>query len=542
MLLRTKMVATDMEISMAYRTSRMIAAPALALALAVAGPGQAQEIAGSGIAASEVGNSGGRKLDFVSEVPDGAALGIIAPSGELPGDLPLSQADRAAVEAALAAAEFEGEQGDTLALRGIGERPLIVVAGAAQEPSAQDWRETGAELAHALGEDEGSVAIVGADGASPMAEAALGFALGQYRFDRYKSDRKAAASSWPALFVGPEAAAASELWQNRHSHLADAVRFARDLVNEPASAIYPDSFIARTREAFAGAPGVTIEVLDQADFRRLGMGAIAGVGQGSPRGARLMIIRYEGAGGAPLALIGKGITFDTGGISLKPNSGMWAMKGDMSGAAAVTGAALSLARSRAPVNIVAVAALAENMPDGNAQRPGDIVRTMSGKTIEIRSTDAEGRLVLSDAIEYTIAQHRPRAIVDIATLTGAVMRALGSEYAGLFTRQDEVAARVIAAGDRAGEPVWRLPLHPNYEKAIESDYADIKNSDTSPAPGASAGAHFVGHFVPEDLVWAHIDMAGVDMPDNPGAILPMGASGYGVRLLDELARSWPAGE
>lgn len=527
---------------MAYRTSRTIAAPLLALALAVAGPAHAQEIAGSGIAASDAENSSGRAIDFVAEVPEGAALGIIAPGGELPAGLTLSDADRTAVEAALEAADFGGKQGDTLALRGIGGRSLIVVAGLAAAPAAQDWRETGAELASTLGDQEGAVAIVGADGGSSMAETALGFALGQYRFDRYKSDRKAAASSWPAMFVGPDASSARELWQARHSHLADSVRFARDLVNEPASAIYPESFIARAQEAFAGVQGVTIEVLDQADFRRLGMGAIAGVGQGSPRGARLMIIRYEGAGGPPLALIGKGITFDTGGISLKPNSGMWAMKGDMSGAAAVTGAALSLARSKAPVNVVAVAALAENMPDGNAQRPGDIVRTMSGKTIEIRSTDAEGRLVLSDAIEYTVAQHRPRALVDIATLTGAVMRALGSEYAGLFTRQDEVAARVMEAGDRAGEPVWRLPLHPNYEKAIESDYADIKNSDNSPAPGASAGAHFVGHFVPEGLAWAHIDMAGVDMPDNPGAILPMGASGYGVRLLDELARSWPAGE
>jgi leucyl aminopeptidase len=520
----------------------MITASVLALTLIAGAPANAQDVMGSGIAASEAENSVAREIRFAAVVPQGAALAIVAPGGMLPAETPLSDGERAAVQSAIASAEFEGKQGETLSLRGIGAWPAVLLAGIEEAPDANDWRETGAELAQGLKGERHELAIVGMGDAAATAEAAMGFALGQYSFDRYKSDSEDDGTALAAVFTGSQADAARALWQARQSHLAEAVRFARDLVNEPASAVYPESFIARTRAAFAGVPNVKIEVLDQADFRRLGLGAIAGVGQGSPRGARMMIITYEGAGGSPLALIGKGITFDSGGISLKPNSGMWAMKGDMSGAAAVTGAALSLARSRAPVNIVAVAALAENMPDGNAQRPGDIVRTMSGKTIEIRSTDAEGRLVLSDAIEYTVANYKPRALVDIATLTGAVIGALGSEYAGLFTRQDDVATRVSEAAERAGEPVWRLPLHPNYAKAIKSDYADIKNSDTSPAPGASSGAHFVGHFVPEELDWAHIDMAGVDMPDNPGAILPMGASGYGVRLLDELARSWPAAE
>lgn len=527
---------------MTYRSFRNCLASALALSLIAGTPSWAQEVIGSGIAASEAENSAGRKLSFAAEVPAGAALAIIAAGGTLPADAPLSAGERAAVEAAIASAGFEGKQGETLALRGIGAWPAVLVAGVEEMPDANDLRETGALLAQGLGAEKHELAIIGTGDEASTAEAALGFALGQYRFDRYKSAREEESPAPAAIFVGPQAGAAQAAWQARQSHLAEAVRFARDLVNEPASAVYPESFIARTREAFADVPNVTIEVLDQADFRRLGMGAIAGVGQGSPRGARMMIITYDAAGGPPLALIGKGITFDTGGISLKPNSGMWMMKGDMSGAAAVTGAALSLAKSRASVNVVAVVALAENMPDGNAQRPGDIVRTMSGKTIEIRSTDAEGRLVLADAIEYAVANYKPRAIVDIATLTGAVIGALGSEYAGLFTRQDEVAERVSEAADRAGEPVWRLPLHPSYEKAIKSDYADIKNSDTSPAPGASAGAHFIGHFVPEEIDWAHIDMAGVDMPDTPGAILPMGASGYGVRLLDELARNWPEPE
>src|SRR5690606_28902275 len=230
-LLRTRKAATQMEISMACRSSRIIAAPGLALALVLAASGQAQEMAGSGIAASQAQNSSGRETGFVAEVPEGAALGIIARAGKLPGDLPLSAAERASVEAAMASAGFEGRQGGTLALRGIGARPLIVVAGAAGQPGAQDWRETGAELARALEDEVGPVAVVGATGDVPMAETALGFALGQYRFDRYKTDRQDSVSASPALFAGPDAAAAADLWQARHSHLADSVRFARDLIN-----------------------------------------------------------------------------------------------------------------------------------------------------------------------------------------------------------------------------------------------------------------------------------------------------------------------
>ena len=267
------------------------------------------------------------------------------------------------------------------------------------------------------------------------------------------------------------------------------------------------------------------------------MGAIAGVGQGSPRGARMMLITYKGAGGPPLALMGKGITFDTGGISLKGNSGMWEMKGDMSGAAAVTGAILSLAKSKAPVHVVATAALAENMPGANAQRPGDVVRTLSGKTIEIFSTDAEGRLVLSDAIEYTVQEKSPFAVIDIATLTGSAGRALGPEYAALFAREDAYADAALAASAKTGEALWRLPLHPAYRKAVRTtELADVRNSGVS--PGASSGAHFIEFFVPEDMPWVHIDMAPVDRIEKDTPLIPKGARGFGVMLLDEMARSW----
>lgn len=380
---------------------------------------------GSGIVPGTAENSASRGIGFAEEAPRGAALAIITASAELPAGAPLSATERQAAEQRIAARGFTGKAGETLELMAMGNAPKIMLFGAAAVDGEQsDWRAMGGTIAQAMSAENSGIAVIGAPDAAAMADIAFGAALGQYRFDRYKSDR----TDMPAeeiTLAGSQSRAAQALWQGRHAALAEGVLMARDLVNEPANVIYPESFIERARAAFRGVPNVTIEVLDQADMRRLGMGAIAGVGQGSPRGSRLMLITYKGADGAPIALAGKGITFDTGGISIKPNSGMWEMKGDMSGAAAVTGALLSLAKSRAPVHAVAAVALAENMPGSNAQRPGDVIRTLSGKTIEIRSTDAEGRLVLSDAIEYTVQEKSPYALVDIATLTGSAVRALG---------------------------------------------------------------------------------------------------------------------
>ena len=497
---------------------------------------QAQVI-GSGVVPSARDNTAARSISFAASPAPDAALAIAVTGTELPANLSIDPATRGAVVAAMAANEFKGAAGDELVLRGIAGRPAVVVLG--REATSHGAREVGGRAVRVLKAQKSPVALLGLDDAAAMVEAALGAQLGQYRFDRYKSDAGAPAAQ-PLAVVGSGHAEAASTWSARHSHLAAGVGFMRDLQTEPANVIYPETFVSRTRAALAGAPNVTIEVLDEAAMRRLNMGALVGVGQGSPRGSRLMVVSYRGGSGAPLALVGKGITFDTGGISIKPNAGMWAMKADMSGAAAVMGTVISLARSRAPVNVVAVAALAENMPGDNAQRPGDVVRTMGGQTIEIRSTDAEGRLVLADAIQYTIERHKPFALVDIATLTGAVGAALGVEYAGLFTRDDAVAERLLGAARETGEGLWRLPLHPEYAKAIKSDIADIKNSDATGAPGASAGAHFIGHFVPETLPWAHLDIAGVDWRDSDGPITPKGASGYGVRLLDTLARTWRA--
>ena len=518
-----------------YCLTRFAVAPLLAMTA----PVQAQSVIGSGVPASTIGNSQERPISFAEDVPATAALIILTQSTELP-DLPgFSVAERTSVAAAIAAEGFKGKQGQSLVLRGIGERSLIMIAGAAEpDEKGADWRAAAGSAVQKLMKEESELAVVGAPDPAAMAEAALGVALGQYRFDLYQTDVEKRPASQKITIAGTGASEAQTLWNSRHKHLAEGVRFVRDLQSEPASALYPQSFVERTQAAFAGIPNISIEILDETAMRKLNMGAIVGVGQGSPRGSRMMIVSYRGASGPPLALAGKGITFDSGGISLKQNAGMWAMKADMSGAAAVMGATLSLAKSRAPVNVVAVAALAENMPGANAQRPGDVVRTYGGKTIEILSTDAEGRLVLADAVQYIADRYKPFALVDIATLTGSVGQALGNQYAGLFAREDAVAARLLIAAEKSGEHLWRLPLHPAYAKAVRSDIADVKNSGVTDAPGASAGAHFIGYFIDESLPWAHLDIAGVDWNSSAKPLAPKGASGFGVRLLDQLARDW----
>jgi len=453
---------------------------------------------------------------------------------------------RAGVEKAIAAADFKGGAKDSLSLRGLGSWSQILLVGTSPLPEGDArraaLRNAGGRAAQALMSEGQPVTVAlptGLSDSAEMAEMALGYALGQYRFDRYKSARKAPPSD-PVTFVGAEAQAVGDYWQSRLAAQAEAITLARDLTSEPGNVIYPESFVTRARAAFAGVQGVTIEVLDEAAMRKLGMGSILGVAQGSRRPARMMVVTYRGQGApsAPLALVGKGITFDTGGISLKPGNGMWDMKQDMAGAATVVGTVLSLAKSRAPVHVVAVAAMAENMPDGDAQRPGDVVRTMSGKTIEVLNTDAEGRLVLADGVEYVVDRAKPSAVVTIATLTGAVVSALNDEYAGLFSRDDALVKAIEVASVPSGEPVWRLPLHENYASDMRSTIADIRNIAPGAGPGASLGAYFVGYFVKEGTPWAHLDVAGTAWSDGGDAVTPKGAAAWGVRLLEELARNW----
>jgi leucyl aminopeptidase len=293
--------------------------------------------------------------------------------------------------------------------------------------------------------------------------------------------------------------------------------------------------------AFEGVPNVTVTVMDETAIEAAGMGALYGTGQGSARPPRLLAVEYKGgkAGDAPLAFVGKGITFDTGGISIKPTANMWRMRMDMAGSAATAGAVLTLAKREAKVNAVAVLALAENMPDGNAIRPGDVLTSISGKTIEIISTDAEGRLVLADALWWAQETYKPQLAVTIATLTGAVGGALGSDYGGLFTKDDALAARFLKAGEASGEMLWRLPVHKSHTTAIKSDVADVKNSGEG-APGASVGAAFVMEWVKPETPFVHLDIASMAWENAGTPTTPKGAVGYGVQLFDEIARTYEA--
>jgi leucyl aminopeptidase len=452
----------------------------------------------------------------------------------------LDEATRLGVERAIASAGFSYGARQTLTLRGVGDWDRILLVGLGAGPDAGDIQWTGAVAGRTLlGQDGPVTVLAGGLTAGQVAAFATGMGIGHYRSDLYRTTRTGAATAGPLTLVTDTAAAARAEFEGRGAALVEAMIWTRDIANEPANVIYPETFVERSRAAFAGLRGVTIEVLDVPAMERLGMGALLGVGRGSERPPRLLVIRYRGAGapeGGPIALVGKGITFDTGGISIKPGAGMGNMKMDMSGAAAVVGATLALARSGAPVNVVAVAAMAENMPDGRAIRPGDVLTAMNGKTIEIISTDAEGRLVLADAMVWSERNLNPSVVVNIATLTGSVGGALGDEYAGLFSRHDALADQIEAAADATGEDVWRLPLHPSYAQDTASTIADIKNTGDGGA-GAGTGAWFIGEFISRDIPWVHLDIANMAY-GGPGDWKPAGSAGYGVRLLEQFVRDF----
>ena len=452
----------------------------------------------------------------------------------------LPRAEREAVARALVSARFSYGLRQSLSLRGIGGWDRILIVGLGPDPDGLALQTAGIVAGRALlAEPAGLNVLAGGLRAEAAAAFATGMGIGEYRSDLHQAGRRLAGPPAPTLVVTDAEAAARDLYETRGRGLIEAMAWTRDVSNEPANVIYPESFVERARLAFIGLREVGIDVLTVPDMERLGMGAILGSARGSERDPRILIVRYTGPGapqGGPIVLAGKGITFDTGGISLKAGAGMGAMKMDMSGAASVVGAVLSLAKSRAPVNVVAIAALSENMPDGEAIRPGDVLTAMNGKTIEIISTDAEGRLVLSDALAYAEANLRPSAIIDLATLTGAIGTALGEDYAGLFSRHDALADQIIAAGRASGERVWRMPLHPDYAQRTASDIADIKNSGDGGA-GAGTGAHFIGEFVSRDMPWAHLDIAGVAY-GGANDQKPAGSAAWGVRLLDHLVRNW----
>lgn len=478
-----------------------------------------------------VPRSGTLALPVRTDVPDSGVFAAV------------DAASDGALRRAVVASRFKGRRDTQLDLPGVGPFDRVLLVGIGSDPvTPRLLADVGGTVGQAASRSPAARVDLLWDGSEPEAAAHLAFgaALGGYRFDKYRGrDDDSTPATGTLVIRTPAGASAGTTYDRQWRPLADAVRFSRDLVTEPANAVYPETFVARTREAFAGKRNVRIEVLDVPAMQRLGMGGILAVGQGSARPPRLLVVRYDGgrAGDPPLAFVGKGITFDTGGISIKSRDGLWRMKYDMSGAAAVTGTVLALAGRDAPVNAIAVAALAENMPSGTASRPGDVVRTMSGKTFEIISTDAEGRMVLTDAVWYAQQQYRPKLVVDVATLTGSVVTALGDEYAGLFSRDDALAEQLRSAGERASEEVWRLPLHPSYAKDLESPIADLRNGGGS--AGAGTGAHFIGEWIQSGMPWAHLDIAGMAWREDAGtATSPKGATAFGVRLLDRFVRDF----
>jgi len=472
--------------------------------------------------------------------PSGALVLPLGAEGDLATrGAALTPAARQAIAAALTAARFDYKARQTLSLHGVDGWDRILVVGLPADAKTAEVQTAGTVVGRALIAQPGAMTVLTAGlSADSAAELATGLGLGQYRSDLHRTTGRDAAAPGAITLVADDASGAQSAYR-RGAALVEAMAWTRDISNEPANVIYPESFVERARAAFAGVPGVEIEVLDVPAMQRLGMGSLLGVGQGSSRPPRLLVVRYKGQGApdaGPIALLGKGITFDSGGISIKPGANMGNMKMDMSGAASVVGAVLALAKAGAPVDVAAVAALAENMPDGNAIRPGDVLTAMNGKTIEIISTDAEGRLVLADAVVWADTRLNPAAIVDVATLTGSVGGALGNDYAGLFSRHDALADQLRVAGDATGERLWRLPLHPSYVGATSSTIADIKNSGEGGA-GAGTGAHFIGYFARPETPWAHLDIANMAY-GGASDVKPAGSAGFSVRLLERFVRDF----
>jgi len=412
------------------------------------------------------------------------------------------------------------------------------------EPSAKDRRaaieRAGAALtAKYLTSGETTLTLdLGGSSLSPVDVATLLLAarLRGWRHDAYRTrlpDEQKPSLATIRVANAPEGAEAA--WAIEAA-LADGVEFTRELVTEPANVLYPASFVARARERFAGT-GIEVKVLGRDEMAKLGMGALLGVAQGSVREPQLLVMEWNGGkpGDRPTAFVGKGVTFDTGGISLKPPAGMEDMKWDMGGAGAVAGAMLALARRKARANVVAVCGLVENMPDGNAQRPGDVVSSMSGQTIEVINTDAEGRLVLCDAITWVQQTYKPTAVIDLATLTGAMIISLGHEHGGIFSNNDGLADKLVGAGLASGDKLWRFPLSSAYDKLIDSPIADMKN--VGPREGGSiTAAQFLQRYVEKGTAWAHLDIAGMVWSNKAGQTWGKGATGFGVRVLDRFVR------
>jgi leucyl aminopeptidase len=494
--------------------------------------------------------SGALKLEFAPlTVPSKGVLVLFCEEG-----LKFGSAARRILEStgdlitrAAAADRFKGKNGsalDIVAPAGLAvPRLLVIGVGKARDLKAKDFVKLGGMAMGKVPAAASEATIVadlagGALKPDRIADLALGVQLRAYAFDRYKTKRKEGEekpSQVKVTMLVASVAAVEKAFAPRAA-VASGVVLARDLVNEPANVLYPEEFARRAGNLKK--LGVVVDVLDVKEMKKLGMNALLGVGQGSQHESRTVIMRWNGGkrGATPVAFIGKGVCFDTGGVSIKPAAGMEDMKGDMAGAACVVGLMHSLAARKAKVNAVGAIGIVENMVDGRAQRPGDIVTTMSGQTIEIINTDAEGRLVLSDVLHYVNKHFKPKLMIDLATLTGAIIVALGQEYAGLFANDDKLAERLVKVGNEVGERVWRMPLGPEYDKMIDSKFADMKNTGGRHG-GAITAAQLLQRFV-DKTPWAHLDIAGTAMGSPQTEINRSWGSGFGVRLLDRLVAEY----
>lgn len=486
-------------------------------------------------------------ISDISIAKTGALALLVGEAASLKGiALDLDKATGGAIKRAMKAADFTGKSGSVVEIVGphgiAASRVILIGVGKAGDLKTSALENAGGELLGRLEKAKEPTACVIVEGIASAkidageaaARIAFGARLRGYRFDKYKTKKtpdKAFAGVKSLTVMTAATTAARKSWGTL-SKLADGMILARDLVNEPANILYPAEF-ARRAKALTKL-GVKVEVLNEAAMTKLGMGSLLGVGQGSERESQLVVMRWMGGkpSDKPVAFVGKGVCFDTGGISLKPPANMEDMKGDMGGAACVTGLMHVLAARKAKVNAIGVIGLVENMPDGKAIRPGDILTSMSGQTIEVINTDAEGRLVLADALWYTQSRFKPQFMVDLATLTGAIMVALGKEYAGLFSNDDKLSKQLTECGEAEGEKVWRMPMGESYDKLINSRFADMKNTG-GPHGGSITAAQFLERFV-NKTAWAHLDVAGTAMNSPSSAINHSWGSGWGVRLLNRL--------
>ena len=474
-------------------------------------------------------------------VPEGGKLGPLA--------VDLNKASDGALMRAIEASRFDGAKNELLEIlapAGLDSaRLLLIGVGDPASLSSLEMESIGGSLIarlNSLGETDASLLIesFGTNGAQPhqrAARVALGARLRHYRFDKYKTTEKIEKKlSMKTLSLLCEKPGEAKKAYASLAKVAEGVFTSRNVISEPANVIFPKSFVEEAQKLEE--LGVKVSALTEKEMKKLGMNALLAVGEGSEKESRLLVMEWRGAGpkDSPIALVGKGVCFDSGGISIKPAAGMEDMKWDMGGAGVVLGAMQALAGRKAKANVIGICGLVENMPDGKAQRPGDIVTSMSGQTIEVLNTDAEGRLVLADALTYVQRTFKPKMIVDLATLTGAILVALGKDTAGLFSNDDALSEQLTAAGKDVGEPVWRLPLGEVYDRIIDGDAADMKNTGGRWA-GSITAAQFVQRYIENDTPWAHLDIAGVTWAEKDKPTVPKGASAFGVRLLDNLVAS-----